>query len=764
MNKAVLGMVLLASAAAVLPAASPTAWEMTSYQDFLKAGFKGLALTRDGKVTLAPKLESLFAGEAAIWSIAAAPDGSTYLGTGHKGKLVRIDRAGKSSIVFTAGEAEIFAVTVDAAGHVYAATSPGGKIYRIENGNGGAAATEYFNPNAKYIWALSVGPDGALYAGTGDEGKIFRITAAGQGEVFYETGQAHVTALAWDRQARLLAGSEPNGLVYRMTAKDKAFVLHDAALPEIRSIIVAPDGSIYVAAMGGSVGKQTAPAASSGGAQVSSTVTATTPTTVTVSEEGAAAATTPLQGGIDKPKPPPATTTQSSPTAAPAAAAIVEYAGVEKSAVYLIHPDNSVDTVWSSKEDNVYDIALGANGSLLIGADNHGRVYELDAARKARIIADTQENEVLRLLASPSGALVATGTQGRLLRLGNAPASSGELISTVHDATAIARWGKLSWQSAAPSGCDGCRLVFRTRSGNSARADKTWSDWSEPLTEASGSAVPSPNARYTQWKAEFTGGAGGGSPALDSVRLAYLPQNTPPKFKTVTVSAQTSYAGSRSTAAAASTTPTYSITVTDTGESGASSSSGTAVQPLVRASIEQIVVSWQAEDIDSDKLLYSVYFRSEPQREWKLLRANMPETQHLIDAEAFADGRYWFRVTVTDRLSNPAPHAREDEIVSAPILIDRTPPVVTPGVAARNGVAWEARVEVKDAASPLKACEFSVDGGPWTPLAPVDGVIDSLIESFTIRLESLAAGEHLIAVRAYDSANNAGVARFLVAP
>ena len=70
--------------------------------------------------------------------------------------------------------------------------------------------------------------------------------------------------------------------------------------------------------------------------------------------------------------------------------------------------------------------------------------------------------------------------------------------------------------------------------------------------------------------------------------------------------------------------------------------------------------------------------------------------------------------------------------MSAPILIDRTPPVVTPGVAARNGAAWEARVEVKDAASPLKACEFSVDGGPWTPLAPADGVIDSFIESFIL--------------------------------
>ena len=32
---------------------------------------------------------------------------------------------------------------------------------------------------------------------------------------------------------------------------------------------------------------------------------------------------------------------------------------------------------------------------------------------------------------------------------------------------------------------------------------------------------------------------------------------------------------------------------------------------------------------------------------------------------------------------------------------------------------------------------------------------------FAIRIETLAAGEHLIAVRAYDSANNAGVARVL---
>ncbi len=738
-------------------AASPTAWEMTSYQDFLKAKLSGLALSREGQVTLAPKLEQLFEGEAAIWSMAATADGTIYLGTGHKGKLVRVDRTGKATVVFTAGEAEIFAVTVDAGGHVYAATSPGGRIYRIES-NG--TATEYFNPNARYIWTLTTGKDRALYAGTGDDGKIFRITGTRQGEVYYETGQSHVTALAWDREGRLLAGSEPNGLVYRVTAKDRAFVLHDAALPEIRSIIAAPDGSIYVAAMGGSVGKQAAPASTSGGSQVSSTVSPAITTTVTVSEEGAAAAH--AQGGIDKPKPSAAGASQQpAPAPPPAAAAIVEYTGVEKAAIYRIHPDNTVDTLWSSKDENGYDIALSPGGSLLIGADNQGRVYELDAARKAKLIADSRENEVLRLLATPAGTLVATGTQGRLLRLGTTTAGSGELQSTVHDTTAISRWGKLAWQAL---GCGGCRLVFRTRSGNSARPDKTWSDWSEPLSEASGSTLSSPNARYAQWKAEFTGGANGASPSLDWVRLAYLPQNRAPSLKIITVSAQAISAGSRPpTAAASSTTPTYSITVSDSGEAGASSVSGTPVQPLVRASLEQITVSWLAEDPDNDKLVYAVWFRGEPQREWKLLRGNLSEATHTIDADAFADGRYWFRVTVSDRLSNPAPDARDHEIVSAAILMDRTPPVLTTGAAARSGTAWDGRVEVRDTASPLKACEYSIDGGAWTPLSPADGVIDSLTESFAVHVENLPAGEHLIAVRAYDAANNAGVTRFLVA-
>ena len=70
-----------------------------------------------------------------------------------------------------------------------------------------------------------------------------------------------MTGLAVDAQGRLLAGTEPNGILYRVSAKDKAFVLYDASLPEIRAIIPQPDGTVYVAALGGSLAKRAQAAA-----------------------------------------------------------------------------------------------------------------------------------------------------------------------------------------------------------------------------------------------------------------------------------------------------------------------------------------------------------------------------------------------------------------------------------------------------------------------------------------------------------------------
>ena len=248
--------VLLVVTAGVLSASTSTAWEMNTYSDLARGRFTGVSLDRDGRLALAPRLDTVFStGQPVIWSVAQAPDGSIYLGTGHRGRLYRIAPSGDSSLIWTSDQAEIFAVTVDLQGAVYAGTAPDGKVYRIENGQ----AKEVFAPKAKYIWSLAADANGDLFVGTGEPGNVYRVAKNGVGELYYDSGQAHITALAIDSKGQVLAGSEPNGILYRIAAKDKASVLYDSTLPEIRSIVPMPDGTIYAAALGGSLANHAGP-------------------------------------------------------------------------------------------------------------------------------------------------------------------------------------------------------------------------------------------------------------------------------------------------------------------------------------------------------------------------------------------------------------------------------------------------------------------------------------------------------------------------
>jgi hypothetical protein len=720
---------LFALAAVCCYGATTQIWEMNGYQDFLHGKMQGLSLTRDGRLAVGPALDTVFTSDQPeIWSVAQAPDGALYLGTGNRGRLYRVDASGKGSLVWTADQPEIFAVTVDAKGVVYAGTSPDGKVYRIENGK----ATEYFAPGARYIWALKVSSNGELFVATGDQGKIFRVTSAGHGEVYYETGQAHVTCLAFDREGRLLAGSEPNGILYRVSAPGKAFVLYGANLPEIRAIVATPDGSIYAAALGGSVAKRTS-AAQAGAGSAAPVVTAS-PISVTVTDAQASL--------VPTPKPDASKPAVSAAPAVVAAQGATDTTGVDRSAVYKINADNTVETLWTSKEENAYDLAV-AGGEVEFITDVEGRIYRLDRERKPALVAQTNEGDSTRLLEASGGLIAATGNLAKILRLGSTAGAGGWFESPVHDAGTVARWGRLAWRGDAGAS-------FRTRSGNSSRPDSTWSDWSEPITDPSRSNISSPNARYIQWRAELGRGA-----SIDNVTLAYLPQNTPPNVRSINVSAIAAPANK-----AAANSASYSITVTDSSDAAAGQPAGS--QTLGRATGQQIQITWQADDPDGDKLIYNLYFRGEDERAWKLLRGNMTETSYLLDGDVFADGRYFFKVTASDRPANPADLAKEAELVSAPVLIDNTPPVVTAAAPRRAAGVVEIDVDAEDRASVLRRCEFSIDAGAWSPVEAADGVTDSNRERFLIHLPSLPEGEHLVVIRVYDAAGNAGLAKVVV--
>src|ERR1700680_1658706 len=372
-----------------LDAATTTTWEMNTYQDFLKGRFSGFSLAPGARLRVSPKLETIFSsGQPAIWARVQAPDGSIYAGTGHRGRVYRVDPSGASTMVWTSDQPEVFAIALDSSGVLYAASSPDGKVYRIENGK----PVEFFAPKAKYIWSLAFAKDGSLFVGTGDPGNVYRVDKSGKSELYYETGQSHVTALAFEAQGNVLAGTEPNGILYRINAKDKAFVLYNASLPEIRSIVPVPDGTVYAAALGGSIANRTTPLLP--GISSPATITVTAPgTSITVTDSDA-------QAGADlKPK---ADATKTTPPPVQAIATgtspLTEIPGVEKSAVYKINPDSTVETLWSSKEENVYSMAVQANGSLMFATDAQGRVYRLGADRKPTLVVETNEGETTRLL------------------------------------------------------------------------------------------------------------------------------------------------------------------------------------------------------------------------------------------------------------------------------------------------------------------------------------------------------------------------------
>ena len=730
--------VLLACMACAASASTSAFWEMSSFTDFLAGKLDGVALARDGRLSPAPKLDTVFnSGQPVIWSVVPDPGapGSLYASTGHRGRVYRINSTGASTLLWTADRPEVFALATNPQGDLYAATSPNGKIYRIRNGQ----ATEYFDPKSRYIWSLAVASDGTLYAGTGDGGIVYRITGPGQGEPYYATGQGNVTGLMLDPQGRLLAGTEPNGILYRITAKDKAFALYDSTLPEVRALAATPDGSVYAAGLGGALAKKIQAAQQNQTLQQDNVPTISTTVTVTAQAGGD------LKPAPQEVKPQNAATAVTTP-----ATVAAEVAGVEKSAIYRINPDNTVDTLWSSKEENVYDIQPAKDGRIYFGTDQNARIYQLTADRKLTLIAQTNDAETVRLLSVNDTILAATANSGKLYRLG-AAGTRGSYESPVFDASGVSRWGRIRWQG------EGVALV--TRSGNSLRPDNSWSDWSPALSDAAGSPVASPNARYLQYKAELTGAAA----HLDSVTTAYLPQNNPPLIRSITVTQQPPPPSSQArTAASAAATTSYSITVTDTGDSGPVASTGTPTQTMSRSVIQQLVITWQADDPDSEKLVYEVAFRGEGEDQWKTLRRDLHENTLALDGDALADGRYFFRVTASDRESNPAGLAKEMELVSSPVLIDNTPPVIRVQSSTRSGNTADIAFEAQDTASALRRAEYSLDAGMWLPVAPADGILDSRTEQFRLHVGNIAAGEHVLVLRVADSGGNTGLAKVVL--
>jgi WD40 repeat protein len=729
-SRALLTTSLVCVAALGVHAAAPTFWQVSTESEFLKGEVENLSIDSYGRLTLGPTATPVYESSAPfVWTLVSAPDGSTYAGTGNEGQVFKTDPSGKTTVFFDAEELEVHAIAFAPGGGLYVGTSPDGKIYKVDATGKG---TVFFDPADRYIWSLAVDRTGNLFAGTGDKGVIYKITPDGKGAPFYQTKATHAMTLAFDREGRLLAGTESPGRVFQIDASGKPFVLLDSSYNEIHQLRVAPDGMIYAAAVRG---RSPSSAASS---ESSSSTPDNTPVPVpSVTTEITAIAIVDSSPATSGTSPSPRT------PLGPAAGAI-----------FRITPDGASDQIWESREDSPYDIAFEPGGALLLATGNKGKIYRLAGdPLQPTLVTRANADQVTTLLPDRNARVVfATSNPGKIFRLSSDRAARGTYTSDVRDAQTVAAWGAIKWQAQAPTGT---KIEIATRSGNTRTPDETWSNWSPGYTQAEGSAIASPRARYLQWRAVLTG-ARADAPLLTSVTAAYLPRNLRPRVTSITIHPpgtvfQRPFPTDPEIAGFEGDTPDRRALA----QTQQQQQQNVGTPTLGRRGYEKGLLTfvWRAEDENRDQLSYDVLYRREGDTMWKPLKRGLGDPILVWDTSSVPNGRYLVRVVASDAPSNSPATALSGAMESNTFDIDNAPPMIEILSARREGARTIIAFNVRDQDSAVQKAEYSLDGDRWQTIYPKDGIADSRFEQFELTLDG-DPGARGVIIRATDALNN----------
>ncbi|HKY33728.1 MAG TPA: hypothetical protein VJV23_14455 [Candidatus Polarisedimenticolia bacterium] len=735
---------LWALAARGAAAASSDAWVLRQREELLQMKMDGVAITGEGAFRLSASVAPLMdSTQPNLWCLARDARGRLYAGGGNEGKVYRLpEAAGEPELVFDSDQLEVHALAFDSKGRLYAATSPRGAVYLVGEAGMG---TIVFDPDDAYIWAIAFDEKDRLHVATGQRGRVYRIDRPGPNaasRVVLDSREDHIRSLTPAAGGAFYAGSDQNGILYRIEADGTSSVVYDSPMRELAALTVVQDAAqgelIYAAALAPMPRQRGGGGAAVSGGVTRVRVTADDSPGSDQEQQGEGEEQAEAQGRREAPRP------------APQEA----YYG----ALYEVTPKGYARKLWESREALPLSLAPfvpprqdgGAaplRGHVLVGTGNDGRVVLVDGAGEATDYVRVSSQQVTALLAGGDGGVIAAGSNlGQVVSISPGVPLEGTVTSTVHDAGFTSTWGAISWKADLPRGTS---IALRARTGNTEQPDGTWSDWSQDYTEASGTTIDRPRARYVQWKAILRSGGSGQSPSLKDIQVHYLQDNLPPEVASVDVMAAGVVLGGSGERPG------------DQGEGGAAAR---RAQNQPRRSFEKgrRSVSWKSEDGNDDALVYDVQFKAEDETLWKPLARGIQDEFHTWDATALPDGVYRIRITASDAPSNPPGSALTGSRTSAPFDVDNTPPSVGAPQARLQSRWAEVTVVVTDTFSPIAEVSYSLDAGEWVPLLPEDRIADSRRESYRFRTPEMEPGEHTVTVRARDRAGNAAAGKVVI--
>jgi hypothetical protein len=691
--------------AGLLSAGGTQSFRQTTAKDFEEGEATASVILPTGEVVPGLRANRVPLEAAFVWCSATSPDGKTaYFGTGDQGRVFAVKlREGSSAPtarrLADVGVPWVTSLAVRPDGTLIAGSTPGGRMYVIDPAKG--ETRQLAKLQAEHVWSLAHDPKtGITYAGTGGAGKVFSVDAKGAVKQLWDSGDKQVVSLVSFGSGVLYAGTSNEGVLYRVEADGKAIALHDFEADEVRAILRV--GNATYVAVNDFIGT---------GSDAPSTSTTTTTTTVTSSSSSAPAKGTRISlggGGA----------TAATPSGGRGGAAR------GRGAVYRVDDAGGIEQVFALSDG--YLTALLADGnSVLAAAGTQGKVYRLLPDRTFALAADLSERQALTLLRAGDGFLVGTGDVGGVYEVRPAGPGDASYLSKVFDGDFFTRWGRLRWMGS-PS------LQFETRSGNTAKPDRSWTAWkkleSVGWTGADGEGqIASFASRYVQYKVALPDKGS----TLKEVTLFYLPQNQRPRVTDVYLAEP------------------------------AASTSGAAA----RVHSSTLKLRWRVDNSDGDALVYRLGYRQESEAVWRQLGGPDPLTKPEFDwnTDSVPDGLYLIRVWVTDERSNSSDRQLDSTFVSAPFLVDNTRPEVRDLTVQGNSKPPVIVGRSRDNGSVVSQVEYSVDGDDWRPATPGDGLFDQRVENFAIRLgPNLGKGPHVVNIRAWDGADNLGAGRIQV--
>lgn len=705
-------------------------WTSSLESDFSKGVTRNTAIHSTGELRLSPKVEAITGIKGAfVWSIIADKQNHVYVGTGDPGAVYLIKDGSHAVELFKTPELYVQSLAADVQGNLYAGVAPTGIIYKIEPGG---KATVFCDLPATYLWDMAVDGNSNLIVGTGNDGILYKVSPNGVPSVLFDSTETNIMDVCLDPHGAIYAGTEPGGLVYKITDNGQAQALYDACEDEIHCLALDSAGNVYA---GTSSGVQAqVPVASSPQQPAHVGVVATI-----LREERA--------WDLHIPEETPVTRTismrqQKAVVREPATPSKIAGMPTTPNYIYKITPEGISQKIFETNQSLILDVSLDTHDNLYAVTGNNAGVYKVCKDEDSSSLATVEESQVICCLSTDNDELyIGTGNRGKVYKISPSFVPEGNFASQVYDAAAASNWGHIYWADSQPSGT---KIALSTHTGNSERPDATWSNWSYPCL-CSGEMITSPPARFIQYKATLQTINDTVSPSLNTVSLTYLPKNQSPKIINFTIEKEPSARAAKVSDAKAS----------DKTEAKAQT---TATQKP-HHQVAQKTIQWEVEDPNNDTLQLTMYYKGIDEKAWRVIDKNTQKKgTYPWDTLRLPDGKYHIRLLVCDSPDNAPEIACTVEEITQPIVIDNSRPAIK-SLSASAGTSGRYIISgaVKDADSQIIKVQYTLDGQEWISAYPVDGIFDSLEESFQITTAPLPPGDYTLTVNAFDAEGNIGI-------